>query len=108
MRIREGDPLEIYTSKEGEVIFKKYSLLGDLDDFAAQMCDTMNKSTGFTVAITDRDTIIAVAGAFRKELIGKGIWKEAGVYAPEYFDPEPYMQLMDESGYEYKILEINA
>ena len=76
MRIREGDPLEIYTSKEGEVIFKKYSLLGDLDDFTAQMCDTMNKSTGFTVAITDRDTIIAVAGTFRKELIGKGISEE--------------------------------
>jgi len=73
MRIREGDPLEIYTSKEGEVIFKKYSLLGDLDDFAAQMCDTMNKSTGFTVAITDRDTVIAAAGSSRKELIGKAI-----------------------------------
>ena len=73
MRIREGDPLEIYTSKEGEVIFKKYSLLGDLDDYAAQMCETMNKSTGFTVAITDRDAVIAAAGVSRKELIGKTI-----------------------------------
>ena len=58
MRIREGDPLEIYTTKEGEVIFKKYSLLGGLEDFAAQFCDTLSRSTDFTAAITDRDSII--------------------------------------------------
>ena len=46
MRIREGDPLEIYTSRDGEVIFKKYSLMGGLDDFAAQLCETMSRSTG--------------------------------------------------------------
>ena len=46
MRIREGDPLEIYTSKEGEVIFKKYSLMGGVDEFAAQICETLNKTTG--------------------------------------------------------------
>ena len=44
MRIREGDPLEIYTSREGEVIFKKYSLMGGLDDFAAQFCEALSKS----------------------------------------------------------------
>ncbi|MBQ3549023.1 MAG: AbrB/MazE/SpoVT family DNA-binding domain-containing protein [Oscillospiraceae bacterium] len=71
MRIREGDPLEIYTTKEGEVIFKKYSLLGGLEDFAAQFCDTLNRSTDFTTAITDRDSIIAVAGAPKRELLGK-------------------------------------
>ena len=43
MRIREGDPLEIYTSKDGEVIFKKYSLMGGVDEFAAQLCDTLSK-----------------------------------------------------------------
>ena len=42
MRIREGDPLEIYTSREGEVIFKKYSLLGGVEDFAAELCETMS------------------------------------------------------------------
>ena len=62
MRIREGDPLEIYTTKDGEVIFKKYSLLGGLEDFAAQFCDTLSRSTEFTAAVTDRDAIIAVAG----------------------------------------------
>ena len=71
MRIREGDPLEIYTSREGEVIFKKYSLIGGLEDFAAQFCDTLSRSTPFTAAIADRDTIIAVAGGGKRELLGK-------------------------------------
>ena len=61
MRIREGDPLEIYTSRDGEVIFKKYSLMGGLEDFAGQLCDTMSRSTGAICAVTDRDSVIAVA-----------------------------------------------
>ena len=73
MRIREGDPLEIYTTKDGEVIFKKYSLLGGLEDFAAQFCDTLSRSTEFTAAVTDRDAIIAVAGVGKRELLGKTI-----------------------------------
>ena len=73
MRIREGDPLEIYTTREGEVIFKKYSLIGGLEDFAAQFCDTLSRSTDFTAAITDRDSIIAVAGAPKRELLGKTV-----------------------------------
>ena len=76
MRIREGDPLEIYTSREGEVIFKKYSLLGGRDEFAAQFCETLSKSTGSIVAVTDRDTVIAVAGGGRRELLGKRISSE--------------------------------
>ena len=66
MRIRVGDPLEIYTTREGEVIFKKYSLMGALEDFAAQFCDTLSRSTEFTAAVTDRDTIIAVSGSGRR------------------------------------------
>ncbi len=73
MRIREGDPLEIFTSKEGEVIFKKYSLLGGVDEFAAQLCETLSKTTGSTVAVTDRDSVIAAAGSARRDLIGKHI-----------------------------------
>ncbi len=73
MRIREGDPLEIYTSREGEVIFKKYSLLGGLEDFAAQFCETLSKSCNTITAVTDRDTIIAVAGGGKRELMGKRI-----------------------------------
>ena len=73
MRIREGDPLEIYTTREGEVIFKKYSMLGGLEDFAARFCDTLSRSTAFTAAVTDRDAIIAVAGNGKRELMGKRI-----------------------------------
>ncbi len=76
MRIREGDPLEIYTEKDGEVIFKKYSPMGELSNFAGQMCETMGKTTGASVAIVDRDTIIAVQGAPRRELLERRISAE--------------------------------
>ena len=55
MRIREGDPLEIYTDKDGGVIFKKYSLMGGLADFAGQLSETLNRTTGRLTVITDRD-----------------------------------------------------
>ena len=74
--ISDGDPLEIYTSKEGEVIFKKYSLMGGVDEFAAQICETLNKTTGLTVAVTDRDSVVAAAGSARRDLIGKRISTE--------------------------------
>ena len=73
MRIREGDSLEIYTDKDGEVIFKKYSPMGELASFAAQICDTLAKTTGAAVAVADRDSIIAAAGAMRKEVYEKRI-----------------------------------
>ena len=73
MRIRQGDPLEIYTDKEGGVIFKKYSLMGGLGDFAGQMCETLNKTTGQVAVITDRDACIAVAGVARRDLVDKRI-----------------------------------
>ena len=76
MRIREGDPLEIYTERDGSVIFKKYSLLGGVAEFAAQMCDTLNRTTGRTVVITDRDSTVAVAGAPRRELADQAISPE--------------------------------
>ncbi|MGM9537671.1 MAG: stage V sporulation T C-terminal domain-containing protein [Candidatus Onthomonas sp.] len=66
--ISDGDPLEIYTDKDGEVIFKKYSLMGDLQDVAGQISETLYKTTGCPVVITDRDTVIAVSGAPRREL----------------------------------------
>ena len=74
--ISDGDPLEIYTSREGEVIFKKYSLLGGVEDFAAELCETMSRSTGSVCAVTDRDTVIAVAGGSKRELMGKRITPE--------------------------------
>ena len=76
MRIREGDPLEIYTDKEGGVIFKKYSLMGGLADFSSQMCETLNKTTGQIAVITDRDTCLSAAGCARRELADKRVSSE--------------------------------
>jgi len=74
--ISEGDPLEIYTEKDGEVIFKKYSPMGELSDFAAQICDTLNKTALCPAAITDRDSVIAVSGVPKRELVDKRISPE--------------------------------
>ena len=71
LRIKEGSPLEIYTEKDGGVTFRKYSPLGDLQDFAAQMCDSIRRNTGCIAAVSDRDTIIAQAGGARRELMDK-------------------------------------
>ena len=62
MRIREGDPLEIFTNGDGGVVFKKYSLMGGLGDFSAQLCESLYKTTGKMVTITDRDACISVCG----------------------------------------------
>ncbi len=71
LRIREGDPLEIYTEKDGGVIFRKYSPMGDLQDFAGQMCEAISTSTGLLAAVSDRDSIIALHGAPKRELMDK-------------------------------------
>lgn len=71
LRIREGDPLEIYTERDGEVIFKKYSPMGDLTELAGQICESMAKNTGHIAAVADRDSIIAVAGAPKRDLLDK-------------------------------------
>ena len=67
MRIREGDPLEIYTDRDGEVIFKKYSPIGEISHFAAQYAETLNKTCGLAVVICDRDSVIASAGVSKRE-----------------------------------------
>ena len=71
LRIREGDPLEIYTEKDGGVIFRKYSPMGDLQEFAAQMCESIGSATGHIAAVTDRDSIIALYGIPKRELMDK-------------------------------------
>ncbi len=71
LRIREGDPLEIYTDKDGGVIFRKYSPMGDLQDFASQICESIGANTGRIAAVSDRDSIIALAGAPKRELMDK-------------------------------------
>ena len=76
LRIREGDPLEIFTDKEGEIILKKYSPIGELSEFASQYAETLAKTTGHIACISDKDTIIAVAGASKKEYLEKSISTE--------------------------------
>lgn len=71
MRIREGDPLEIYTDREGEVIFKKYSPIGELVDFATDYSETLYKTCGMSVAVCDKDVVIACAGIPKKEYLEK-------------------------------------
>ena len=73
MRIREGDPLEIFTERDGEVIFKKYSPIGELSSFATQYAETLSKTSGFPTVITDKDSVIAVSGVPKKELNDKRI-----------------------------------
>ena len=95
MRIREGDPLEIYTDREGEVIFKKYSPIGELAAFAGQYAETLHKTCGLDVAICDRDTVIACAGISKKEYTDKplssdleGIIEGRGLYTHVAGDPQ--------------------
>ena len=69
--ISDGDPLEIYTEKDGGVIFRKYSPMGDLQEFASQMCESIAAATGHIAAVSDRDNIIALHGAPKRELMDK-------------------------------------
>ena len=71
--INDGDPLEIFTDKDGELIFKKYSPIGELGDFAAQICDSLRKTTDGIAAVCDRDSVIAISGGARRELLEKPI-----------------------------------
>ena len=73
MRIREGDPLEIYTSAGGEVIFKKYSPVGEMGEYAHLLCEAAAKQTEFVVAVSDRDHCIAAAGSGSKENLGQSV-----------------------------------
>ncbi len=76
MRIREGDPLEIFTDRDGEVIFKKYSPIGELTAFAAQYAETLHKTCELSVVICDRDSVIASAGVPKKEYTDKRLSEE--------------------------------
>ena len=94
--ISDGDPLEIYTERDGEVIFKKYSPMGELSEFAGQICDSLFKTSGALVAICDRDSVIAAAGAARKELLDKSIspyleeiMEKRGIWVAEYRVAQP-------------------
>ena len=67
LRIREGDALEIFTDREGEIILKKYSPLGEMGNFADQYAESLAQTLGYLVCITDTDQVIAAAGPGKKE-----------------------------------------
>ena len=73
LRLRAGDPLEIFTDREGEIILKKYSPIGELGLFAKQYAESLAQTTGHMVCVTDRDAIIATAGGAKKDYHGKSI-----------------------------------
>ena len=76
LRIKEGDPIEIFTGREGEEILKKYSPIGELSEFATDYAETLAKTTGHIACITDKDSVIAVSGGARKEYLEQSISKE--------------------------------
>ena len=101
--ISNGDPLEIYTDREGGVIFKKYSQLGGVSDFADQLCEALSRTAGQIAAITDRDSCIAVGGIPRRELTGRRLstrlealmegrqsWQSKGERVPVCEDSDKY------------------
>ncbi|MCR4962736.1 MAG: stage V sporulation protein T [Firmicutes bacterium] len=73
LRIREGDPLEIFVDRDGGIILKKYSPIGELANFAREYADAMCEVLKKPVLISDRDNIVAVSGAAKKDFLGKSI-----------------------------------
>lgn len=76
MHIREGAQLEIFTDSNGSVVFKKYSPIGELDESACDYTEAVAKITGNTIAIVDKDTVIAASGPARREIINKKLSEE--------------------------------
>ena len=76
LRIKEGDPLEIFTDKEGGIILKKYSPIGEFVEFANGYAETLSKTTGHIAFITDKDTVIAVSGGPKKEYLEQNVSDE--------------------------------
>ncbi len=108
LRIREGDPLEIFTDREGEIILKKYSPIGELGNFAKQYAEALSQTTGHVVCITDRDQIIAVSGGGKKDYLGKSISQQldqviddrASLVAKR--EDQQYVQVTDDAGEDFQ------
>ena len=96
LRIREGDPLEIFTDREGEIILKKYSPIGELSQFAGEYAESLSQTTGHLVIITDCDHVVAVSGAGRKDFEGKPISKALEEVISER---KSFVAMQDESSF---------
>lgn len=96
LRIKEGAPLEIFTDREGEIILKKYSPIGELSAFSKEYAEALAQASGHVICITDRDQVIAAAGGMRKEYIGKPI---SGQLETAINDREQILSSGDDSKY---------
>lgn len=96
LRIREGDPLEIFTDREGEIILKKYSPIGELGQFAGQYAEALANTSGCLVCITDRDHVIAAAGSGKRDFDGKPLSKQLESVIE---DRESFVAARDEKQY---------
>ena len=85
LRIREGDPLEIFTAKDGEVILKKYSLIGELNEFSQEYAETLGETLGHGVVVTDLDSIIAVSKLPKKDYKEKSKLKCPEIFVSGHF-----------------------
>lgn len=113
LRIREGDPLEIFTDREGEIILKKYSPIGELGNFAKEYAESLAQNAGHITCIVDKDHIIAVSGGLKKELMEKQISGELEevINRRNTFSANreeagfvPILEDDEESGYKYELI----
>ena len=103
LRIREGDPLEIFTDSDGLVVFKKYSPIGELSDFAGQYAEVLNKAAGLPALICDCDHVVAAAGVPRKEYLGRRITADIEEYIQsraKFFSGEDHKEVYPVEGME--------
>jgi AbrB family transcriptional regulator (stage V sporulation protein T) len=96
LRIREGDPLEIFVDRDGEVILKKYSPIGELGDFAKEYAESLFEGTGHITMIADRDTFIALAGGSKKDYLEK----QVGILLEKVMDSRKTVLETNEGSYE--------
>lgn len=101
LRIREGDPLEIFTNHEGGVILKKYSPIGELGEMAKEYVESVANVAKCTVCVADRDQIVAAAGPGKKNYLGKDIHKEL----KQCIDDRANLLVMDQKGARCRIVE---
>lgn len=115
LRIREGDPLEIFVDREGEVILKKYSPINELGEFASQYADSLHEAVGHIVCIADRDQVIAISGAIKKDYLHKRlgtlaqkVMEERNTILIEDLEKNPYAKLEEgeDSGVEGKFTSL--
>ena len=108
MRIREGDPMEIFTSREGEILLKKYSPVGELGEFAAALAESVAQTLGELVCVTDRDYVITAAGSGKKDFEGRLLAQELQsaidqrVYRVSTSDEKDFIRITQETNAEFQ------